>query len=143
MTQAESLPGTRPKIGVVGSGYWGPNLIRNIAALPGCELTAICDAQAERLAPYESQYPNVTLTTDHRDLLERIAVDAGLTATPAATHVELATQFLQAGRDVFVEKPLALTSDDAKALIALAEREARVLMVGHTFEFSPAVRKIQ
>jgi predicted dehydrogenase len=129
-------------VGVIGYGYWGPNLVRNFAEVPGSRVVAVSDLRAERLLPVRARYPTVRTTTDHRDLINDSAIDAIVIATPVSTHFDLAMQALQAGKHVLVEKPLTATSEQAVRLIEEAERRKRVLMVDHTFVYTGAVRKI-
>lgn len=126
-------------IGVIGFGYWGPNLVRNIAALPEAELVAVCDQSEARRTEVGRLYPGTALTADVDELLGRSDVDAVVVATPADTHFDLARKVLASGRSAFVEKPLARTVAECEELIELAERKGLVLMVGHTFEFNAAV----
>jgi predicted dehydrogenase len=130
-------------IGVIGYGYWGPNLVRNFAEIPGSRVIAVSDLRAERLAPVQARYPSVKTTSDHRDLFSDPSIDAIAIATPVSTHFELALQALQAGKHVLVEKPLTATSDQAMRLIDEAQRRNKVLMVDHTFVYTGAVRKIR
>lgn len=130
-------------IGVIGYGYWGPNLVRNFAEVPESRVIAVSDMLTERLAPVQARYPSVKTTTDHRDLFNDSSIDAIAIATPVSTHFELAMQALQARKHVLVEKPLTATSEQAMRLIEEAERRNRVLMVDHTFVYTGAVRKIQ
>lgn len=130
-------------VGVIGYGYWGPNLVRNFAEVPGSRVVAVSDLCAERLLPVRARYPTVRTTTDHRDLINDSAIDAIAIATPVSTHFDLAMQVLQAGKHVLVEKPLTATSEQAIRLIEEADRRKRVLMVDHTFVYAGAVRKIQ
>ncbi|HXN39521.1 MAG TPA: Gfo/Idh/MocA family oxidoreductase [Solirubrobacteraceae bacterium] len=131
------------RVGVVGLGYWGPNLARNLAAIPGCELAWLCDASAharERLAPY---FPNARMTDTIEDLLDDDDLDAIVLATPVPTHAELAVAVARAGKHCFVEKPLATNAADAQRAVAAAERAGRVLMVGHLLEYHPAVTRLK
>jgi predicted dehydrogenase len=131
------------RIGVVGLGYWGPNLARNFAALPGCELAWLCDASPqarERLAP---SFPSARTTADLDDLLNDPALDAIVLATPVPTHAELAIRVAEAGKHCFVEKPLATTAADAEAAVTAAERAGRILMVGHLLEYHPAIDRLK
>ena len=130
-------------IGVVGYGYWGPNLVRNFVEAPGARVIAVSDLRPERLAQAQARYPGVSVTTDHRELMADPAVDALVIATPVSTHFDLALAALQAGKHVLVEKPLTATSDQALRLIEEADRRQRVLMVDHTFVYTGAVRKIK
>ena len=133
----------RSKIGVIGAGYWGPNLIRNFYQLPTAELTWCCDCDETKLSRLLEFYPGVRGTPSYSDLLNDPALEAVVIATPARTHHALAHQALTAGKHVFVEKPLAMSSAEARDLIALAESQGRVLMVGHIFEYNPAVLHIK
>ncbi len=130
------------RVAVVGYGYWGPNLTRNFSKAPGCELTAVCDLSVKRLVQARRAHPGAHLTTDWPRLLADPGVDAVAIATPAATHFDLALGALRAGKHVLVEKPLARTADEALALIEESERRNLVLMVDHTFVFSPSIRAI-
>ena len=130
-------------IGVIGFGYWGPNLVRNFADAPGATLLGIADLSTDRLARAKRRYPSARLTERPSDLLTDPAVDAVAIATPVSTHFDLAMQALQAGKHVLVEKPLATTSEQAMRLIDEASKRDRVLMVDHTFIYTGAVRKIR
>src|ERR671936_1493223 len=129
-------------VGVVGCGYWGPNLIRNFAACPLTEVAAVCDADPARLEAVGKAYGHLKLVPSLDQLLE-LPLDAVAIATPVSTHYPLATRCLEAGLHVLVEKPLAASGAEAQALVTLAARKGRVLMVDHTYLFSPAVRRIQ
>ena len=131
------------RVGVIGYGYWGPNLVRNFAEAPGSQVVAVCDLRSERLTLVRSRYPVIKTTTNYRDLLADARIDAIAIATPVSTHFELAMQALQAGKHVLVEKPLTATSEQAVRLIEEADRRDRVLMVDHTFVYTGVVRKIQ
>ena len=131
------------RVGVVGLGYWGPNLARNLAAIPGCELAWLCDASTharERLAPY---FPNARMTDTLEDLLGDDDLDAIVLATPVPTHAELAVAVARAGKHCFVEKPLATNAADAQRAVAAAEQAGRILMVGHLLEYHPAVTRLK
>ena len=130
------------KIGVIGCGYWGPNLIRNFNNTPGCEMVICCDMQDERLERIKSRFPGIKTTKKHEDLLNS-DLDAVAIATPVWTHYPLAKSFLEAGKHVFVEKPLTPSSEECLELIELAEEKGLTLMVGHTFEYTAAVNKIK
>jgi predicted dehydrogenase len=130
------------RIGLIGYGYWGPNLARNFHALPDAQLVAVADADATRLDEPVRLYHARTYA-DYRELLADPTLDAVAIATPARTHFEIARAALERGRHVLIEKPLAMSSDEARQLIALATQTQRVLMVGHTFEYNPAVWKIR
>jgi predicted dehydrogenase len=131
------------KIGVVGCGYWGPNLVRNFKALPDCHLKMICDLSEKRLAHLKNLYPDVEGTMEYRHMLNGAGLDAVVIATAVRTHYPLAKASLLAGKHTFIEKPMAASSAECEELIAIARRKGLVLMVGHTFLYSPAVRKIK
>lgn len=131
------------RVGVIGYGYWGPNLVRNFCEAPGSQVTMVSDLSGERLGKVTSRYPGVRVTTNHRELLLDPAVDLVAIATPVSTHFDLALQALKAGKHVLVEKPLTATSEEALRLMEEAERCRLVLMVDHTFVYTSAVRKIR
>jgi predicted dehydrogenase len=131
------------KVGVVGCGYWGPNLIRNLRQSADCQLKLICDTSEQRLSHMRRLYPEVATTLRFEDLLNGADLDAVVIATPVRSHYEMAMAALSAGKHVFVEKPMARTEAEAEEMVTLAEREGLVLMVGHTFLFSPAVRRMK
>lgn len=128
------------RVALVGYGYWGPNLARNLAVLPGVELRAICDPTPERLADAARHYPAAACVASHDDVMRDAAIDAVVVATPASSHADLARQALIAGKHVLVEKPLAMTARDCEELGRLAAARGRTLMVGHTFLYNAAVR---
>jgi predicted dehydrogenase len=128
------------RVGVVGLGYWGPNLVRVLVETPGVELAWISDLDASRFERLARRYPSARTTTDIEDLLNDGSLDAIALATPVNTHHPLARRCLEAGKHVLVEKPLAPSGEEALDLIALAETQQRVLMCGHTFLYSPPVR---
>jgi len=130
-------------IGVVGYGYWGPNLVRNFATVERAQVVSICDADTSRLTLGKRIYPSVVTTTRFLDLLNDSEIDAIAIATPVCTHYELALAALRAGKHVLVEKPVAQTSDQVRHLMDEAERRQLVLMVDHTFLYTPAVQKIR
>jgi predicted dehydrogenase len=130
------------RIGVVGLGYWGPNLVRNLYELPGAELVAVCDSRREAMDAIRRRYPGVQRTSSFADFLD-LSVEAVVVATPVATHFELAAAALRAGKHVFVEKPLAASVGEAAELVRLADDSGLVLMPGHTFLYSPAVNHIR
>lgn len=131
------------EIALVGYGYWGPNLARNLHQIPDCDLAVVCDLDSARLAEVERFYPTTATTTDYQDILTDSAINAVVIATPVPTHYSLTRQALQAGKHVLVEKPLAMSTAEAQELIEVAARQNRILMVGHTFEYNPAVQKIK
>lgn len=130
-------------IGVIGYGYWGPNLVRNFGEVPGARVVAVSDLRAERLAQVQARYPAIKTTTDYRDVLTDPAVDAVVIATPVSSHFDLALAALQAGKHAFVEKPLVATVEQGLRLRDEAARRQRVLMVDHTFIYTGAVKKIK
>ncbi|MBZ0267348.1 Gfo/Idh/MocA family oxidoreductase [bacterium] len=130
-------------LAVVGAGYWGPNLVRNAAAAPGAALSVICDLDQDRLTAMGRRHPEAALTMDFDSVLADDAIDAIIVATPAASHHELGKRAMEAGKDVLIEKPLAMNVAECRDLVELADREKRVLMVGHTFIYNAAVRKIK
>jgi predicted dehydrogenase len=131
------------KVGVVGCGYWGPNLIRNFRALPGCNLKMMCDVSQERLSHLKSLYPEVEGETDFSHMLNGAGLDAVVIATSVKHHFPMAKASLQAGKHTFIEKPMAASAEQCEELVEIAEKKGLVLMVGHTFLYSPAVRKIK
>ena len=130
-------------VGVIGCGYWGPNLIRNLVAGRKCDSITVCDANLENLARVSERFPQLGCVSTVEDLLADSSIEAVLIATPVSTHFPLAEACLSSGRHTFVEKPLTSSAADAEKLIALADRAGVTLMVGHTFEFSPPVVKIK
>jgi len=135
--------GTTVRIGVVGLGYWGPNLARNLAAIPGCELAWLCDADAQKRDELAGAYPGARTTGELADLLADDALDAVVLATPVPSHAELAVAVLEAGKHCFVEKPLATSAADAERAVRAAEQSGRILMVGHLLEYHPAVVRLK
>jgi predicted dehydrogenase len=130
------------KIGVIGYGYWGPNLARNLYELPGSQLIAIADQKPEQLQRAKSRYPGVTLVTDYRELFN-MGVEAVVISTPPKTHFAIAKDCMEHDLHVLVEKPLTLKSCEAEELIKLAKARGLILMVGHTFEYDSAVRAMK
>lgn len=124
---------------VVGLGYWGPNLVRVLHELPGTSLVAVHDTRSEAMAKITDRYPRVRAVEWFEDILEDDDIDAVAIATPVSTHHELAEAALESGKHVFVEKPLAASTEQAESLIDVANRQQRVLMPGHTFLYSPPV----
>jgi predicted dehydrogenase len=138
MTETE----TPLRIGVVGLGYWGPNLARNFAALPGCELVWCCDPSTEARGRIANRFPGARLTGEIDELLGDPSLDAIALATPVPSHAPLAVRVLEAGKHCFVEKPLAQSVRDAARAVHAAEVSGRVLMVGHLLEYHPGVQKL-
>jgi predicted dehydrogenase len=131
------------RVGVIGYGYWGPNIVRNLYGLDNCEVAAVCDKNSTALQRASRSYPRIHLTTDFGEVLTSPDIDAIAVVTPVWTHYELARAALQNGKHVFVEKPFTSNSQQAEELIELAERKKLKIMVDHTFLFSGAVRKIR
>lgn len=129
--------------GVVGYGYWGPNLVRNLFEVPETRVVAVSDMNPDRLKLVKSRYPSVEATTDVHEMLRNPKIDAIAIATPVSTHYDLALQALQHGKHVMVEKPMTSTSEQAMRLIDEAAQRNLVLMVDHTFVYTGAVRKIK
>lgn len=130
------------KVGLVGYGYWGPNLARNFNDLRGVTLAAVTDQRPERREAVAARYPATRLFDDPVAMLDDADLDAVVIATPVGTHHALGVAALERGKDVLIEKPLAASSAEAERLAELAERERRVLMVDHTYVYAGAVRKI-
>jgi predicted dehydrogenase len=130
-------------VAVVGYGYWGPNLVRNLWDTPGARLVSVCDLRTERLAGVQARYPAVAITGNYDDLLKDPRVDAIAVATPVSSHFDLAFKALQAGKHVFVEKPITSTAEQAQRLIDEAQKRNLTLAVDHTFVYTGAVRKMR
>lgn len=130
------------RVGVIGYGYWGPNLVRNFSEARDTRMVAVCDMRPERLALAERRSPGIKTFTDYRDLLKSPDVDAVAISTPVSSHFAIASAALRAGKHVMVEKPLTVNSQQAMELIDQAERRKLTLMVDHTFVYTGAVRKI-
>ncbi|MGA2555934.1 MAG: Gfo/Idh/MocA family oxidoreductase [Verrucomicrobiota bacterium] len=131
------------KVGVVGCGYWGPNLVRNFRSLPGCDLTTMCDISADRLEHLKGLYPEVKAEMNYQRMLSDGSVDAVAVATSVKMHFPMAKAALEAGKHTLIEKPMAASVEQCQELIQIAQHHGLVLMVGHTFLYSPAVRKIK
>jgi predicted dehydrogenase len=131
------------RVGVVGLGYWGPNLARNFDALPDCELAWLCDGREEVRATFAPLYRRTRLTGELEDLLGDETLDAVVLATPVPTHADLAVRVLQAGKHCFVEKPLAITAADAQRAVQAAQDAGKVLMVGHLLQYHPGVNVLK
>lgn len=130
------------RIGVIGSGYWGPNLIRNFSELSTAELVAVADCNEEKLTKIQNQYKCLQVTPDYKDLF-KMGLDAVVIATPPSTHFPIAYDALENGLNVLVEKPITTSSQQAEQLIELASQKNLILMVGHTFEFNSAVHALK
>jgi predicted dehydrogenase len=131
------------RIGVIGYGYWGPNLVRNFVESPDIQVITVADMRQDRLDLVQRRYPGVEVTNDYRDILKHPKIDAVAISTPVSTHFSLALEALQAGKHVLVEKPMTTTSQEALRLIDEADRRNLILMVDHTFVYTSAVRKIR
>ena len=130
-------------LAVIGCGYWGPNLIRNFNSLSECVVATVCDANKDRLTHMKKLYPHLETTTEVEELFLDKSIDAVVVATPVSSHFELAKRCLQSGKHTFIEKPMASTVDECRELIALSHAQGLALMVGHTFVYSPPVKKIK
>jgi len=131
------------RVGVVGLGYWGPNLLRNFNNLSDAEATWAADLNSDRLRHIGNLYPSVRTTSDYRQILDDSDVDAVIIATPADSHCKLACEVLEAGKHVFIEKPMAVSSEECQRINDKAAEVKRQVMVGHTFLFNSAVYKIK
>ncbi len=130
------------RVGVIGLGYWGPKLVRNLASLPGVEMARASDLKVERLEDLKQKFPEIEVTKSYKDLLND-TIDAVVIATPVSTHYKLAKEALSAGKHVLLEKPFTRTSEQAQELIDLAKKNNCRLMVGHTFLYNPAIEEIR
>jgi predicted dehydrogenase len=130
-------------IGVIGYGYWGPNLVRNFMAAPGSAVMCVCDLRKERLSSLGKLYPGIKTCSDSSELISDPGIDAVVIATPVSSHFDLAMAALKAGKHVLVEKPLAARSDQARKLVDEAAARNLILLVDHTFVYTAAVRKIR
>ena len=131
------------RVGVIGYGYWGPNLVRNFMAAPGSAVTRVCDLRKERLSSLGKLYPALKSCSESSELIDDPQIDAVVIATPVSSHFDLAMSAMKAGKHVLVEKPLATTSDQARRLVDEAAARKVVLLVDHTFVYTDAVRKIR
>lgn len=130
-------------VGLIGLGYWGPNLLRVLSDIPGANVKWLCDVDSDRLARFHRRYPSAQITQRAEDVFEDPEIDAALIATPVFSHFDLASRSLQAGKHTFVEKPLAPSAEEADELAASALDSDLVLMCGHTFLYSPPVRAVK
>lgn len=130
-------------VAVIGCGYWGPNLIRNFSQTQNARLYACCDLDNSRLQTIKKQYPSVKITSDCNELFNDSNVDAVVIATPISTHFKIAKEALEHGKHVLIEKPLANSVKEAAELVKIAAQNKKILMVGHTFEYSPPVNKLK
>jgi len=134
---------TPVRVGVIGVGYWGPNLLRNFQSLKTADAVWCADLNEDRLTHMAGLYPGTRTTTDHIEVLDDPDVDAVVVATPANTHCEIAVQAFERGKHVFVEKPMAVSTPECQEMVEAAERAGKKLMVGHTFLFNTAVYRIK
>jgi len=130
-------------VGIVGVGYWGPNLVRSFLSLPDCKLVRACDAKAGRLRYIQERFPQVEVTADYEDLLRDPRLDAICVVTPVSGHRDPAIRALESGRHVFVEKPLAADSRQALEIVESAARHDRVLATGHLFVYHPGIVRLR
>ena len=131
------------KLGVIGYGYWGPNIVRNFSGQPDCKVVAVCDKSPAALTRVLARHPGVQVTTDADEIIKSSEIDAVAIVTPVSWHYDFAKKALENGKHVFVEKPFTATSVQAEELIELAERKNLRIMVDHTFLFTGAVKKIR
>jgi len=131
------------KVGIIGYGYWGPNIVRNFSSIEGSTVLSVCDCSQPALHRAHQVHPNIPVTQDCNDILTSPEIDAVAVITPVATHFDLAKKALENGKHVFVEKPFTATAAQAEELITLAEKKNLTIMVDHTFIFTGAVRKIK
>jgi predicted dehydrogenase len=141
--EQQPVPGAPVRVAVVGCGYWGPNLIRNLVSCPATQVAAVCDRDAARLQRARELAPCARALTDFDAVLADDAVEAVAIATPPRTHGPLGKAALQAGKHVLIEKPMATSLAQAEELLALAEAAGRTLLIDHTFLYSPAIRKVK
>lgn len=131
------------RLGIIGYGYWGPNILRNFSSIPSATVIWVCDINPKTTTAVTRQYPNTKVTARVSDLMSDPSCDAIVIVTPISTHYSLAKQALLAGKHVLVEKPMTMTSKESEELVALAKKQKKILMVDHTFIYTPAVSKIK
>ena len=131
------------KVGVIGYGYWGPNIVRNFNRLKSAKVVAVSDSNSKALSRVNEIYPAIKVTANADELVTSADIDVVAIVTPVSTHFELAKKALQNGKHIFVEKPFTRTSAQAEELIELADKKKLLIMVDHTFLFTGAVRKIK
>lgn len=130
-------------LGLIGLGYWGPNLLRNFINIPNCHIRYCCDIDAAKLHEIKRKFPHILTTKEYSKILDDESIDAVILATPTSTHFDLAVAALNGGKDVLIEKPMVQNFKQAKFLVQLAKKRGKILMVDHTFLFNPAVIKIK
>lgn len=145
MERRQAPQGEKQKatVGVIGCGYWGPNLVRNFNQLPISRVKYCCDLEDSRLSHMKTLYPNITVTKRFEDLIEDPEVKAIAIATPVSTHFPIGKACLEGGKHVLIEKPLASSISEAEGLVEAAEKAGRVLFSGHTFVYNAAVQKMK
>jgi len=131
------------RVAIIGCGYWGPNILRNLDALPECEVKMICDTSVSRLEKFQLTYPHVKTTQHSNEIFSNPNIDAVAICTPVHSHYQLAKESLLRGKHTFIEKPMAQSVAQCEELVKLANLKKCTLMVGHTFLYSPVVRKIK
>jgi predicted dehydrogenase len=131
------------KLGIIGCGYWGPNLVRNFSSLQDCEVKKICDQKPGRLEFIKNEFPLIEITENYHDILNDPDIDSVCIATPVSTHKTLIEKSLQKNKHVFVEKPMTSNIKDAEYVVSLSKKVNKKLAVGHVFQFAPAVRKMK
>ena len=131
------------RMGIIGYGYWGPNVVRNFHGLANCKIAAVCDQNPEALQRVSALYPGLAVTRHAHDIITSTAIDAVAVVTPVSTHYELARRSLENGKHVFIEKPFTATVAQAEELIQLADKKRLMIMVDHTFLFTGAVQKMK
>src|ERR1700747_2463167 len=137
------MGGSVINVGVIGYGYWGPNLVRNLFEVAETQVVAVSDTRQDRLEQVKNRYPSVEVTTDFRELLSNAKIDAIAIATPVSTHYDLALRALQSGKHVMVEKPMTSSTEQALRLLEEADRRGPSLLGDPTFVYTGAVRKIK
>jgi predicted dehydrogenase len=130
-------------IAIAGCGYWGPNLIRNLRTTPGCKVWGVCDLDPTRLQHMLNLYPDIRVTTDFQEVVNNPEIDGIAIATPVSKHFPMALKALESGKHIFIEKPMASSTEECEILIDTAESRGLTLMVGHTFLYTPVVQKIK
>ena len=136
-----TIPDRDVNVAVIGCGYWGPNLIRNFRLIDRCNVNSVCDLDKNRLAHMRKLYPDVATTTDFNQVIENPDIDAVAIAVPVRFHYKMAKAVLESNKHVFIEKPMATSVKECKELLKLAIKQKVILMLGHTFIYSPPVRK--
>jgi len=130
-------------IGVIGCGYWGPNLIRNFSSLNNCNVLEVSDFKQGRLDFIKNEFPFVKTTLEYKEIIENPEIDAVCIATPVTTHCAIALEALNAGKHVFIEKPMTSSVEESEKILEASKRTNKKVAVGHVFQFAPAVRKIK